>query len=58
MSKIKELRASVRGYAAYLRKVRKIEKRIEELTNVPWCVRNFAKENHLNGFYGAKYIWQ
>lgn len=58
MSKIKELRASVRGYTAYLRKVRKIEKRIEELTNVPWCVRNFAKENHLASFYGAKYIWQ
>lgn len=58
MDQIKEMRASVRHYAAYLRKVRKIEERLKELTKMPWCVRNYAKENHLTGFYGAKYIWQ
>ena len=58
MSKIKELRASVKYYAAYLRKVRKIEEQIKELTNTSSCVRNYAREKHLTGFYGAKYIWQ
>lgn len=58
MAQIKEMRTSVRYYAAYLRKVRKIEQRLKELIQTPWCVRNYAKENHLTGFYGAKYIWQ
>ena len=58
IDKIKEMRDSIKQYAAYLRKVRKIEKQLQELTNTPGCVRNFAKEKHLTEFYGAKYIWQ
>lgn len=55
---INEMRESAKKYAAYIRKVRKIEKQLQELTNAPGCVRNFAKEKHLTEFHGAKYIWQ
>ena len=48
---------SIKHYAQYVAKVRKIEKSIKELTQTDCTIRNWAREHDLKKYQLFSHIW-